>query len=147
MAQVATKAFGTIEINPMQIIRFPDGLYGFKESAEFALLDDAAGSPFKWLQSMADPTLAFVLIQPELFLKDEYDPRPTREDLEVLQLTAVGECLIFLIVTIPENNPENMTANLQGPLLINKEKKIGRQIISNNSSHTVRVSIMEQLEG
>ena len=146
MTKLDTKAFGSIDVDPRQIIKFPDGILGFPENVEFALLEDREDSPFKWLQSTIDRNLAFVLIQPEIFLKDGYSPEPAKGELEALGADSSADCLVFCIVTIPENEPNKMTANLQGPILINAEKKIGRQVISSNDRHGVRVSIMEQLE-
>ena len=146
MTELATKAFGTIMVDPAQIISFKEGLYGFPEETEFALLDEKEESAFQWLQSTSEQSLAFILIQPELFMKEAYVPALMENELESLQIQKVDECLVFLIVTIPHDNPNQMTANLQGPILVNKEKMIGRQVISNNDSHQVRVSILEQLE-
>lgn len=146
ITRLATKAFGTIDVEPAQILQFPDGLFGFPDSQEFALLDDRQDSPFKWLQSTADAGLAFVVIQPELFL-GTYTPEPGPADLKVLDVSSVSDCVTLLIVTIPQDEPRKMTANLQGPILINGPKKVGRQVISNNDQHLVRVSILEQLEG
>ena len=147
MTELATKAFGKIDIDPMQIISFQEGLFGFSGYEDFALIEDREDSPFKWLQSVQDTELAFVLIQPELFLAEEYVPSVAKADLEILEAQSVEECLVFAIVTIPEKDPRSMTANLQGPVLINAKKRIGRQAISNNDKHSVRVPILEQLEG
>ena len=146
MTRLATKALGTIDVDPTQIVQFPDGLFGFPEAREFALLDDREESPFKWLQSTTNPALAFVVIQPELFLA-AYLPEPGTADLKMLDVAEASDCVTLLIVTIPQDEPRKMTANLQGPVLINGPKKIGRQVISNNDRHLVRVSILEQLEG
>jgi len=51
---------------------------------------------------------------------------------------------VFSIVTIPENQ-NRMTANLQGPLLINRKKRIGRQSISLNPEWRVRHVIVDEL--
>lgn len=148
MAILATKAFGEIEVNPANIIQFPEGLFGFHEHREFALLDQQKeDSPFAWLQSTADSSLAFIIIEPGLFMKEAYVPEVARGDLESLGVKGTDECSVFLIVTIPADHPEEMTANLQGPVLIHAGKKLGRQVISNNNAHSVRVSILEMLEG
>ena len=146
MPELMTKALGKIEITPMQIVRFPEGLYGFRDYTEFALLEEREESIFKWLQSTDEQSLAFVLIQADLFAKG-YVPDVSKAELESLEVDNVAECVVFCIVTIPENNPEEMTANLQGPVLINGKNKIGRQVISNNSRHSVRTPILQQLEG
>jgi flagellar assembly factor FliW len=53
--------------------------------------------------------------------------------------------LVFAIVTIPEN-PSLMTANLQGPIIINPEKKLGRQAISMNDRYHVRHRILDEMK-
>lgn len=146
MPELATKAFGKIDVKAEQIIHFPEGIFGFKDHLEFALIEESEDSPFKWLQSTKDENLAFVVIQPELFLP-AYSPEVSISELNVIDVKSPSECIIFAIVTIPENNPEKMTANLQGPVLINTSKKLGKQSISNNESHLVRVFILEQLDG
>ncbi|MCB1323822.1 MAG: flagellar assembly protein FliW [Spirochaetales bacterium] len=147
MPQLATRALGTVEINPAENIQFPDGLFGFSDVREFALLGERPDSPFKWLQSTARPDLAFIVIEPHLFLKEAYRPVLMRSDLEQLKVEKVEDCTIYLIVTIPRDHPEKMTANLQGPILVNTDERIGRQVISGDDAHVVRVSIMDQLEG
>ena len=146
MKELATKALGTIEVSPQQIIDFPDGLFGFQEQKSFALVEESADSPFKWLQSVNDSDLAFVIIQPDLFLKSKYIPGVSATDLQSLHLYDIKESLIFVIVTIPENNPSKMTANLQGPILINPKERIARQVISSNEKHVLRYPILENME-
>ncbi len=147
MLELSTKAFGTIEVNPSQMIRFEDGLLGFHDYREFALLDENEDSPFQWLQSTEESSLAFVVIDPGLFVKTEYLPVVTKGDLEALGVSQVKECRILVIVTIPENHPEKMTANLQGPLLVNQKLQKGRQVISTSDAHMLRYPILEQMEG
>ena len=140
-----TKELGKITLDPEQLLSFPEGLYGFRDFHEFALVEESAENPFKWLQSTSDPALAFIVIQPELILSG-YRPEVAREDLQSIGLSGVDESLVFLIVTIPENDPESMTANLQGPVLINKTTKQGRQAISMNEKHVVRLPVLSQVD-
>ena len=146
MSVLTTKALGQVEIAPDDIVRFPEGLFGFPDVHEFIVLKENDDSPFSWLQSTKDPQLAFVLIVPELFLTD-YRPQLAPGDLDIFETERIEDCVTYLIVTIPENQPEKMTANLQGPVLIHNERKVGRQVISHHSKHFVRVPILEQLEG
>ncbi len=143
--EVGTKALGKVGIDPQEILKFSDGLYGFHEFHEFILLSGKEESVFRWLQSVEEPDLAFIIVKPETILKNAYAPGVVAADLEALQVKSVSECDVYLIVTIPENHPEKMTANLQGPVLIHKEKKIGRQVISTNDNHPVRLPILDQM--
>lgn len=147
MALLATKTLGRIDRSALQILDFPEGLYGFPKEKEFALIQESKGSPFLWLQSAKQAELAFVVIDPNLFCKDSYIPQVAPLDLEGLGVKSVEECRIYVIVTIPSDHPEEMTANMQGPILLNLTQKSGRQIISLNNEHEVRVPILSQLEG
>ncbi|MFQ3621537.1 MAG: flagellar assembly protein FliW [Spirochaetales bacterium] len=140
--RIETKAYGPLDIDERQVITFPLGLIGFEQFKTFALLD-ATQKPFYWLQSLDIPDIAFVLINPLLFRPD-YTPDVPEEDLEELQLEKPEDLLLFAIVTIPENQTR-MTANLQGPILINRKKKMGRQSISLNPNWRVKHVILEEL--
>lgn len=125
--EVATKAYGRIEVDDRQLINFPSGLYGFETKHEWVLLD-ARKRPFYWLQSMEDARVAFVLINPYLFRQDYVLNIPDDDFVEIGE-PAEEDVLVFAIVTIPEDYSE-ITANLQGPLVINRKARIGKQSIS-----------------
>jgi len=142
--EINTKAYGKIEIDGKQIIHFPSGLFGFESLNEFALLD-ADQQPFFWLQSLEVEQIAFILINPMIFRSD-YDPSVVKSELEEIGLEDNDDenILLFSIVTIPLDQ-SRMTANLQGPVIINKETKIGRQFISTCPDWEVRHNIIEEL--
>lgn len=144
MPQLETKPFGPIEVSEDNILEFPDGILGFEDYRKFAILEEKEG-PFLWLQSVDEAGLAFIILKPEVIMKD-YKPAVLAMELQSLKVEAVEECEVFLIVTIPGDNPEKMTANLQGPILMNRRNRLARQVISMDESHLVRVPIMELLE-
>lgn len=143
--QLKTKPFGTIEVQEKQILTFPTGLLGFEDFHEFALIEESPESPFKWLQSTKESGLAFICIQPQIFLGD-YAPVITKEELAEIRVSSFSDCITFLIVTIPHDNPKGMTANLQGPILINAKEGLGKQFISKDETHSIRKSIMDSIE-
>lgn len=144
MPQLETKPFGSIEVSEENIVEFPEGILGFEDYRKFAILPEKEG-PFQWLQSADESGLAFIILRPELILKD-YRPAILTMELQSLQVSSLEECEIFLIVTIPSENPEKMTANLQGPILVNRRIGLARQVISMDEKHLVRVPILELLE-
>ncbi len=146
MSLLATKALGDIELSTTEIYEFSEGLYGFPDEKEFAIVKEKEESPFMWLQSCRKADLAFVIIDPALFCKQKYVPELSSLDMEALCLETLDKCMFYVIVTIPAEKPEEMTANLQGPIVLHPEKKIGRQVISLDHRHEVRVSILSQLE-
>ncbi|MCZ8342094.1 MAG: flagellar assembly protein FliW [Leptospira sp.] len=142
---IHTKPFGTIQVDAKQILQFPNGLLGFEEFNEYALIEESPESPFKWLQSTKESGLAFILIQPELFLTN-YKPAIGEEELLEIGLDTWKEGIIFLIVTIPHDDPKGMTANLQGPIIINGKQGKGKQFISRDENHPIRKNIVESME-
>ncbi len=142
---INSRPFGEIEIDERQIIDFPEGLLGFDYVKRFALLDAGDDkSPFKWLQAVSEPSLAFVVIRPEDFLKD-FSLKVSQNDFEAVGAEDRKELLVFAIVTIPPD-PSEMTANLQGPVIINAAKRLGRQAISLNEDYHVRHRILDEMK-
>lgn len=137
-----TKAFGEIEVDERQRLLFPNGLLGFEVYKKFVLLD-AEQKPFYWLQSTEAVQTAFVLIYPEVFRPD-YDPGITEEDLEDLGIKNEKDLLIFAIVTVQPDG-KTITANLQGPLIINKVTRVGKQIIARKSEWKTRHNVIQEL--
>ena len=142
--KVNTKPFGEIEVDERQVIDFPEGILGFDFIKKFIVLDADNESPFKWLQAYDEKDLAFVIIMPESFLPS-YELVIPQIDYEAVSAKTADDLLVFAIVTIPEN-PSNMTANLQGPVIINPEKRVGKQAISLSDRYTVRHNIMEEIK-
>ncbi|TGK11646.1 flagellar assembly protein FliW [Leptospira fletcheri] len=142
MVEIQSKPFGKIRISERQMIRFPEGLLGFGNYKNFALIEEEEESVFKWLQSVDEVELAFVVIPPSLF-KKEYVPVLNLDELSQIGIANVSEALVLVIVTIPNDDPASMTANLQGPILINKTDLTGRQYVSRNENHSVRERILE----
>lgn len=140
--QVNTKAYGQIDVDERQKIFFPNGILGF-ENLKYYVLLDAQQKPFYWLQSLDVVEIAFVLIDPLLFRPD-YTLCVGKEELEEIGISAPDDILLFAIVTIPED-PDKMTANLQGPVIINKNSRVGRQSISSDAQWQVRHLIMQEL--
>ncbi len=138
---IDTKAYGPVELSEKQLIQFPAGLYGFEQHSEFALLD-AHKPPFYWLQSTRDREVAFILINPYLFRPDYVLDIP-QEDVDELGGPGEEDILVFAIVTIPAEG--EVTANLQGPLVINRRQRTGKQSISLDQRWQTKHSIAAEL--
>jgi flagellar assembly factor FliW len=137
-----TKAYGVIEIDERQRVNFPDGLFGFETLKDYVILD-AERQPFFWLQSMDLDQVAFVLINPFLFRPD-YELDISDGELETIGITSPERALVFAIVTFPGNGGP-MTANLQGPVIINRDLRLGKQAVLTDPRWKTRHDIMEEL--
>jgi flagellar assembly factor FliW len=140
--KVLTRPYGEIEIEDRQRISFPRGIFGFEDLRQFILMD-ATTQPFYWLQSAERVEVAFVLIDPRFFCPD-YTPDVDPSELEEIGIADPGDVLVLAIVTIPEA-ARKMTANLQGPLIINRRTHVGRQSISTNPRWGIRHTIVDEL--
>jgi flagellar assembly factor FliW len=141
--RVDTKALGPIEVDERQRIGFPYGILGFEELKEYVLFD-APQPPFYWLQSVERVQTAFVLIEPKLFRPD-YVPDVDAEELAEIGIGSEEDLLVFAIVTIPEDT-RLMSANLQGPVILNRRTRVARQCISLNPAWGVRHLILEEMK-
>jgi flagellar assembly factor FliW len=128
-----------------RIITVVGGLLGFPEYTRYIILnhDDDLAVPFRWLQSVENPALAFVIIDPWVFMAD-YAIELPEEVCASLDLSEAQPPLIFAIVTIPLE-PSLMTANLQGPLVINAITRKAQQAVLVNSPYTTRHAILAGL--
>ncbi len=141
---MTTTRFGDVEVSEDDVIQLPGGLIGFPELKRFVLFDhDKKDSPFKWLQSLDDGAIAFVLINPLLF-KADYTVEVAEAEVVDLDLSSEEDAVISVIITLP-SDPKNMTANLKAPLVFNLKNRRGRQIILNSSKYTTRHNILEEV--
>jgi flagellar assembly factor FliW len=142
--KIQTSRFGEIEVVEADVLTLPEGLIGFPELVKYVLLDHDTDSPFKWLQSVDDGAMAFVVISPLTFRPD-YTVEVTEDEISNLQLSAAEDAVISVIVTIPMD-PKKMSANLKAPLVFNLKNRIGKQLIVKDSQYQTKHFIMEELK-
>jgi len=135
--QLETAHFGEIDIDEADFIYFPEGIPGFENSKRYALIGhDVKDSVFFWLQSVDMPELCFVVADP-FMIYEGYAVDVDDEDVEILGITDPNKVITLTIVIIPENINE-VRVNLKAPILINVEKKLGKQIIQKNDNLPIR---------
>ncbi len=128
MITVSTSRFGEIQVSNDKVITMASPFLGFPESKHFVLRPHSEDSPFMWLQSLDDPNLAFVVIQAAL-LVPQYTPSIPNATRQELADEGASELDTLLLLTIPRDNPQKMTANLLGPLFVNPAKRIAKQVL------------------
>lgn len=120
--------FGPFEVPDETIITFPSGLLGFPEQQRYVILDHDTEAPFKWLQCVEEPGLAFVLMDPATFDAEYHIDVPV-DALTEIKGEPSDDLTLVVILTIPSNDPGRITANLRGPLLISHKTKLGKQLV------------------
>ncbi|NLW22607.1 MAG: flagellar assembly protein FliW [Tissierellia bacterium] len=138
-----TTNFGEIEIDEENIIDFPEGIPGFEGEKQFIIINNEdEENPFQWLQSVNNPDLAFVIINP-FFVFPDYDIEIPETALNKLNIKDEKDVAVYSIVVVPEDL-EKMTTNLLGPIVINVNKKLGKQVILDDSRYTTKHYIFQQ---
>ena len=139
MSTFKTVRFGEIPVSESGVIRFPDGLPGFPGAQRFLLLETGEEQVFYWLQSLDDPALAFVVMDPVLLVPDYLSRLVLPEwDREFFSPIPSTELTAMVIVTF---SGETATANLLAPLLVREAERLGRQVILSESEEWLRQPI------
>lgn len=141
--KIKTKPYGEIEVNEKQRVHIPEGIIGFEELIHYYLIDSKEG-PFYWLQAEGEPELAFLLVDPRIFMNN-YKLAVKDSDLATLNLENKDDLLDFTIITVPEDHSK-ISANLMGPIIINRKTRKAKQVISENDEYTVKHYIIEEMK-
>ncbi|MEY9971888.1 flagellar assembly factor FliW [Lysinibacillus sp. RC46] len=143
--KIATKFLGEVELGEQDILTFEHGLLGLENEKNFVLLPIDADLPLAMLQSVDNVEIGFVVAYPFAFKKD-YSFDISEDDREQLKIGKEEDVLTYAIVTMKETFQES-TMNLLAPLIINMDKKCGKQIVlQDNKSYPLRYP-MQTLEG
>jgi len=126
--QVNTSRFGTVEILPEDILLFARGLIGFESHRHWVLLADGSSSGVAWLQSLTDPCVALPMVSPRRYVPG-YRVLIARNQLTPLELAVLDEA--FVLVPLGRNEA-GLTLNLRGPVVINLNRRIGRQLVTSD---------------
>ena len=140
--RVVTSRFGELEVQENDIITFPRGILGFDSLKRYILLGD--GEPFGFLQSVDDPDLTFVVIDPRIIVHD-YKVDVPRVEAEEIGIGEEEETAVLSIVTIPED-PNKMTANLQAPLVINCVNRQAKQLVLGEGDYSIRQPVLKAVD-
>jgi len=140
--EVRTTRFGVIEIAEDRVITFPKGLLGFPGQKQYCLLEPGDDACFFWLQSLDEPSLAFVVTDPSLFVQD-YSVPIREEQMKELNLSSLDDAQVFCIVNKLE---EQLTGNLQGPLIVNTLSRVGEQMVLAEKRWTTRHPLVKVSE-
>jgi len=138
---INTRDFGELTIEESDIINFPKGVFAFEEVKKFVLIEKE-GYIQKWLQSAIDVNPRFIIFDPNQILEG-YDPRIPPEFLREIKIGRNDEYTLYVIAVIPENI-KDMTVNLKSPIIVNREKRLGAQVILDREDFPVRYRVFPE---
>lgn len=132
--------FGTLSYEDQDAIHFPSGLIGFEDLHDFVLVNHKEGSPFRWMQSVQEPSIALLLVPPTHYL-DEYAPTIADDDLQELGFGEGDALLTYATVTIPKGQPEAIRLNLAAPILIHPVTRLAVQAVTDDPAYTIQYHV------
>lgn len=135
---IETSRFGPVEVDADRFITFEEGILGFPDQKAYALIQTGVESGFYWLQSVDTPDLAFVVCDPRLFVAD-YQAPVKLEELEGIGISDPSQGQVFTIVNKVD---DLLTANFQGPLVVNVATRCARQLVLSDKRYSTRHPLM-----
>jgi flagellar assembly factor FliW len=139
--KINTEKFGDIEFEENAIINFSEGILGFPENKKYILLNADEGSPFKWLQSLEDMGLTFLLIDPFTF-KPDYKVELSESVKEELGGIKSKEDYVVFVIVVIHKDPAESTANLLGPIILNIKNQQAKQIVLSDFNYTTKCQLL-----
>jgi len=136
---IDTTRFGPVEVDESRLIEIPAGLLGFSSFKTFSLLQPDENGVFFWLQSVETPDLAFVVTDPALWVPD-FQATIRKEQMEELGLNETGDAQVLVIVNKRE---KSLTANLQGPIVINTANRRAMQLVLAEKKWSTRHELVQ----
>jgi flagellar assembly factor FliW len=139
----ATRAPSAAVVPAVQVLLMTEPLAGFPGHREYALVAaDAAGTVF-WLQSLAPEGPRFVAVPAAQFFPDYAPVLPAAACAE-LGIGGVADAAVYCLVTVPDGDVGEATANLRAPLVVDIATNRARQVVLTDGVHPIRRPLRPQ---
>ncbi len=141
--KILTKYFGEVAVDPKTTLHFKEGIFGFEDEKEFALLQFSEEESFLLcLQSIKTPYLAFTVVNP-FMLMPNYKPMLNDEELKQMQVEK-SEDLCFYNMCRIKKPVSDSTINLRCPIVINDCTRQAKQVILDDYEMRFPLSSLEK---
>ncbi|MES1227157.1 MAG: flagellar assembly protein FliW [Armatimonadota bacterium] len=140
---INTTRFGELTFEQADLVTFINGIVGFPDCRQFVLIQHKEDSPYRWLQSVDDGSIAFLVVDPSTHVP-EYAPNMPQTVAVQLGMNDDTPRLVYTIVTIPRGRPHEMTINLAGPIVINAESGQAVQVVLEDDAYAIRHRVFNE---
>jgi flagellar assembly factor FliW len=130
--------FATAEVNPRDVLLFPDGLPGYETVREFVLLDIPEQAPLKVLHAVNGSEPCFLVVDPTAVLPG-YRCELGASDRVRLGVDADAGLVWLAIVNVHDNG--DVSVNLRAPIVLNPARMTGRQVMPNACVYPLHFAI------
>ncbi len=136
---LAGTRFGNVEFDGDDVLRLDGGLVGLPDLQRFVLFEAKPGSPFSWLQSLDDPSMAFLVTEPSRYVPS-YDTDVAR------RCPDLAEAVVLATAHVPAGKPRETTLNLAGPIVVDAVSRKGRQMVLEDGAYTTPYRVFPHSE-
>lgn len=137
MEKIVTR-FGEVEYIPENLLYFPAGLIGLPNLMKFIVMPNKKSGPLFWIQSVDDPTFAFVLTDPTNFFLD-YLVTPDKSERQALLLEEDDPCYVLSVVTVPPD--QKISINLSAPIIYSPKTNRAIQVVLEDSQYDTKTPL------
>lgn len=123
-----------------QIYYFEQGIPGFEHLHQFEFTKIGDDLPMQLMKSVEDENISLLVASPFLFYQ-EYEWELSESAKDELSIKDESDIEVWSVVTVPAD-PTNATLNLLAPLVLNKNKKVGKQLILHDSNYSSRTPLI-----
>jgi flagellar assembly factor FliW len=127
--------FAETDVDPHDVISFPDGVPGYESAHDFVLIDVPDQPPLKVLQAVSDQEPCFLVVDPKMVMPG-YRCELGASDRLRLGATDDSALLWLAVVSVAEGG--EIAVNLRAPIVINPARMRGRQVMPNSCVYPLR---------
>jgi flagellar assembly factor FliW len=121
--------FADAEVNPADVMTFPDGLPGYEGWRQFVLIDLPEMAPLRVLHSVNASEPCFLVVDPRTVLASY---RSHLGAADRLRLGAKDDSSLLWLAIVSVRDDGEVAVNLRAPIVIDASRMVGRQVMPND---------------
>jgi flagellar assembly factor FliW len=134
--ELTSDLLGPLAVDEDELFVFTDGMLGFPACRRWVLVH-APMDGCAWLQSVDEPAVAFLLVDPFRACPG-YAVDLSPADLLRVDGSNHADLVVMCVATLPRSEEESASVNLQGPVVLNIKERRGAQIVVSDSQWGLR---------
>lgn len=119
---------------------FDQGIPGFENLRQFVFLEIEGEVPMRLMKSLEEQHISLLVVSP-FFIYPEYEWELSEPLKQELLIKTEADVEVWSIVTLPAE-PSQATLNLLAPLVLNRNEKVGKQLILHDSTYSSRAPLI-----
>lgn len=130
-------------VRPENMFTFPEGLLGFQNIKNYVFILNDKVKPFLFMHALDGSDICFVCVESFLICQN-YQVKLPDAFVESLGIESPADVLLLNLVTVRQK-VEDISANMVSPLVINIKRRLGRQLVVENSNFQMRYKIWDAI--